>query len=160
MKRAILIILLLVFLVAGFFGIRFYNKYYGNNVEKEGYVLIPHEASFKQILDSIAPYIKNKESFESVAKDKDLDKYFKAGRYHIKKGTGNSNLINMIKAGNQTENSFRIGDFGDVYQMVGRVSKKTELDSLRFVNDFNTIAAEKGYKNAEDLKEILLHRYV
>jgi UPF0755 protein len=59
----------------------------------------------------------------------------------------------MIKAGNQTENSFRIGDFGDIYQMIGKVSKKTELDSLQFVNDLNTIAVEKGYNNAEDLKK-------
>lgn len=153
MKKAILIIILLIIVIAGFFGFRFYAKYYGNNVEKDGYVLIPHNASFKQVLDSIAPYIKNKESFEAVAKDKDLDKYLKAGRYHIQSGTGNTNLVNMIKAGNQTENTFRIGDFGDIYQMVGKVTKKTELDSLKFVNDLNAIAVEKGYNNAEDLKK-------
>jgi UPF0755 protein len=153
MKKAILIIILLIFVVAGFFGFRFYTKYYGNNVEKDGYVLIPHEASFKQILDSIAPHVKNKESFEAVAKDKDLEKYFKAGRYHFQSGMGNTNLVNMIKAGNQSENSFRIGDFGDIYQMVGKVTKKTEKDSLQFVKDLNSIAAEKGYNNAEDLKK-------
>ncbi|MBB4805193.1 UPF0755 protein [Chryseobacterium defluvii] len=153
MKKAVLIIVLLIFLAAGFFGLRFYNTYYGNNVEKEGYILIPHKASFKQIMDSISPYIKNKESFEAVAKDKALGQYFNAGRYRIQRGTGNSDLVNMIKAGNQTENTFRIGDFGDVYQMIGRVTKKTELDSLRFVTDFNTIAAEKGYKNVEELKK-------
>jgi len=153
MKKTILIIVLLAFVVAGFFGLRFYNKYYGNNVEKDGYVLIPHKADFKQILDSVAKYISNKESFEAVAKEKDLKKYFKAGRYHFQKGMGNSNLVNMIKAGNQTENSFRIGDFGDMYQMIGKVTKKTELDSLKFVHDLNSIAAEKGYNNAEDLKK-------
>lgn len=153
MKKAILIIILLIIVVAGFFGFRFYTTYYGNNVEKEGYLLIPHNASFKQVLDSIEPYIKNKESFEAVAKDKDLDKSLKAGRYHIQNGTGNTNLVNMIKAGNQAENTFRIGDFGDVYQMIGKVTKKTELDSLQFVNDFNKIATEKGYNNAEELKK-------
>lgn len=153
MKKTILIIILLIFVMAGFFGFRFYTKYYGNNVEKDGYVLIPHEASFKQILDSIAPHVKNKESFEAVAKDKDLEKYFKAGRYHFQGGMGNTSLVNMIKAGNQTENSFRIGDFGDIYQMVGKVTKKTEKDSLQFVKDLNSIAAEKGYNNAEDLKK-------
>lgn len=153
MKKAILIIIILILAVAGFFGLKFYNKYYGNNVEKEGYVLIPHKADFKQILDSITPYIKNKESFEIVAKDKDLQQNFKAGRYHFKSGASNTSLVNMIKAGNQTENSFRIGDFGDVYQMVGKVTRKTELDSLQFVKDLNKIAVEKGYNNAEDLKK-------
>lgn len=153
MKKMILIIILLVVIVAGFFGLRFYNTYYGNNVEKDGYVLIPHGAGFKQILDSVAPYVNNKESFESVAKDKDLELNFKPGRYHFTKGSGNTSLVNMIKAGNQTENSFRIGDFGDMYQMLGKVTRKTELDSLKFVNELNSIAQDKGYKNAEDLKK-------
>ncbi|RZJ40840.1 MAG: endolytic transglycosylase MltG [Chryseobacterium sp.] len=153
MKKAILIIILLILAVAGFFGFKFYKKYYGNNIQKDGYVLIPHNANFKQILDSTAKYVDNKESFEAVAKEKDLEKFFKAGRYHFQKGLGNSNLVNMIKAGNQSENSFRIGDFGDMYQMIGKVSKKTELDSLKFVDDLNKIASEKGYNNAEDLKK-------
>ncbi|MEG2335005.1 endolytic transglycosylase MltG, partial [Chryseobacterium sp.] len=73
--------------------------------------------------------------------------------YHFKKGMGNSNLVNMIKAGNQSENSFRIGDFGDVYQMLGKVTRKTEIDSLKFVDEFNKIAVKKGYTSAEDLKK-------
>ncbi len=153
MKKAILIVILLVLAAGGFFGFRFYKKYYGNNIEKDGYVLIPHNASFKQILDSASKYVGNKESFEAVATEKGLAQNFKAGRYHFQKGLGNTRLVNMIKAGKQSENSFRIGDFGDVYQMIGRVTRKTEQDSLQFVNDFNKIAEEKGYNNAEDLKK-------
>ena len=152
-NSAVAVIALAILLIGGFFGFRYYQKFFANNVEKEGYILIPHSASMNSILDSIAPYIKNKESFEAVAKDKNLGKHFNAGRYRIKSGTSNSDLVNMIKAGNQTENTFRIGDFGDVYQMVGRVTKKTELDSLRFVKDLNSIAVKKGYSNAEDLKK-------
>lgn len=152
-NSALAVIALAILLIGGFFGFRYYQKFFGNNVEKEGYILIPHSANMNSILDSISPYIKNKENFEAVAKEKNLGKHFNAGRYRIKLGTSNSDLVNMIKAGNQTENTFRIGDFGDVYQMVGRVTKKTELDSLRFVKDLNSIAVKKGYSNAEDLKK-------
>lgn len=147
------IIVLLIFLIGGYFGFQYYKKYYGNNVEKEGYVLIPHSANFNSILDSVAPYLKNKETFAEVAKTKNLNKFFNAGRYQIKSGTNNTDLVNMIKAGNQTENTFRIGDFFTVYQMVGKVAKKTELDSLKFATDLNKIATDKGYANAEDLKK-------
>jgi len=153
MKKAVLTVVLAGIAVGGFFGFKFYKKYYGNNIQKDGYVLIPHNAEFKQIIDSAAKYVDNKGEFEEVALEKDLAKRFKPGRYHFQKGMGNSNLVNMIKAGNQSENSFRIGDFGDVYQMIGKVSKKTELDSLQFVKDLNTIATEKGYSSAEDLKK-------
>ena len=152
-SRIIAVIIFLLFAIGSFFGYKYYKKYYGNNVEKEGYVLIPHSANFNSILDSIAPYLKNKETFTEVAKSKNLQQFFNAGRYRIKSGTNNSDLVNMIKAGNQTENTFRIGDFFTVYQMVGKVAKKTELDSLKFATDLNKIATDKGLSNAEDLKK-------
>ena len=152
-NSVIAIVVLLVFLIGGFFGFRYYQKFYGNNVAREGYILIPHTANINSILDSIGPYIKNREAFAEVAKDKNLGQFFNAGRYRIISGTNNTDLVNMIKAGNQTANTFRIGDFGDVYQMVGRVAKKTELDSLRFAKDLDKIAEQKGYRNAEDLKK-------
>ena len=147
------IIVFLIFAIGSFFGYQYYQKFYGNNVEKEGYILIPHSANFTAILDSISPYLKNKEQFAEVATSKNLTKFFHAGRYRIKSGTNNTDLVNMIKAGNQTENTFRIGDFFTVYQMVGKVVKKTELDSLKFATDLNKIATAKCYNNAEDLKK-------
>lgn len=153
MQKKIIIGLAVLAVLAIAFGYPYYKKYKGNNVEKEGYILIPHGAKFEQVLDSISPYLKNKEHFKEVALDKNLNKFISPGRYRIKQNTDNTTLVNMIKAGLQTENTFRIGDFADVYQMIGRVTKKTELDSLRFVNDLNKIATEKGYKNAEDLKK-------
>lgn len=147
------VIAALALLIGGYFGYNYYKKYFSDNVEKEGYFHVPTGANFRQILDSIGPYVQDREAFEAVALDKNMDRYFHPGRYRVKSGTNNTDLVNMIKAGNQTENTFRIGDFGDVYQMVGRVARKTEVDSLRFVNDLNKIAVERGYKNAEDLKK-------
>ncbi|WP_187477987.1 endolytic transglycosylase MltG [Amniculibacterium sp. G2-70] len=146
------IIFLVLILVAGFIGYPYYKKNYANNVKKEGFVKIPKNSNFKAILDSIRPFVDDIKSFEEVAITKKLAENFKAGRYKIESGASNSNLINMIKAGNQTEDTFRIGDFFSVYQMIGRVSKKTEADSLDFAKSFEAIAKEKGLKNAEDLK--------
>ena len=153
MKKIILIISVVVIVILGFFGIRFFNKYVGNNVEKDGFVLIPHHAKPQQILDSIAPYIRNQDDFTSIAEDKKLGANYQPGRYELKSGMNNRAIVNMIIAGNQTPNSFRIKDFDDAYQMIGRVTKKTEIDSATFANQLNEIAVGKGYKNAEDLKK-------
>ncbi len=153
-KHTVLFLIVGILLTLGlFWGYSEYKKYYGNNVEKEGYFHIPTGASFQQILDSVAPYVKNREAFEEVARDKNMNRIFHPGRYQIKEGSNNTDLVNMIKAGNQSEHVFRIGDFGDVYQMIGRVSRKTEIDSAKFISELNKIAQEKGYKNAEDLKK-------
>lgn len=152
MRKAGLIVAFLVLATVVYFGCRYFDKSYGNNVAKEGYVLVPHNANLQQIADSISPYIKNKATFIEVARSKHLAQYYNAGRYRIKSGTGNNDLVNMIKAGNQTENTFRIGDFFTVYQMLGKVSKKTEIDSLAFANGLDKIATEKKLNSAEDLK--------
>lgn len=149
---ALLFIGLTLVLIGGYFAFQFLKKYKLDNVEKQGYILVPTGANFQQVLDSISPYLKNKESFRTVAMQKHLDKKIKPGRYKIEANADNNSLVNMIKAGNQTENSFRIGDFGTVYQMIGKVSLKTEADSLSFVKAFNEIAQKKGLKTAEDLK--------
>lgn len=153
MKKSVLIILAVVLLVGGYFAFAFLGKYKFNNVEKEGYVYIPTNASFEQVIDSISPYLKNKESFQEVALQKNLNQKIKPGRYKIESGTGNNTLVNMLKAGNQTPDTFRIGDFNTVYQMIGKVSRKTEKDSLDFVKSFDKIAIQKGYQEAEDLKQ-------
>lgn len=153
MKKVIKILGLIVLIIIVFFGFNFYKKYKGNNVAKEGYFLVPTGAKYEQILDSIRPFVKDFESFKSVADAKNLSKINHPGRYKVLEGKSNTELINMIKAGNQSDILFRIGDFGDVYQMMGKVAKKTEIDSLTFIKSFDKIAKEKGLSNAEDLKK-------
>ncbi|MGS0749263.1 hypothetical protein [Halpernia sp. GG3] len=157
MKQAGLLVAFIVLVLITVFGFRYYRQNFENNVAKEGYVLIPHNSNFNQIIDSISPYLKDKSKFIEVARAKKLEKTYFAGRYKIKSGTGSSDLVNMIKSGNQTENSFRIGDFDDVYQMIGKVTKKTELDSLKFVNGFDKIAASKNLTSPERFEILLFH---
>lgn len=152
MKKKLTIILAIAAVLAVIIGINYYKKHKQGNVAQEGYFHIPTGASYTQILDSISPYLKNVESFKNVAESENMDKIFHPGRYRIVEGKSNMQLVEMIKNGNQVDLSFRIGDFGDVYQMMGRVSRRTELDSLSFIKKFDSIAKSKGLSNAEDLK--------
>lgn len=152
MKKIIGLLVLIIIAVAIFFGYQYYKKNYISNVAKEGFVLIPSNASFQQILDSISPFLADKKSFEEVAIAKNLNQFHHAGRYEIKASMDNKSIVNMIKAGNQTPEQFRIIAFDNVYQMMGRVAKKTEVDSLEFINGFDKIAKQKGLENAEALK--------
>lgn len=56
---------LLVLAVGGYFGYNWYKKYKSGNVAKEGYILIPTGSNFAQVMDSISPYLKNKEDFKA-----------------------------------------------------------------------------------------------
>lgn len=153
MKKLFLIFFVLLFVIGGFLGYQFYTKKYKNNVAKEGYFFIPTNANFEQIIDSISPFLADKESFRELALRKNMDRYFHKGRYRVQSGMTNTELIHRIQLGEQADYSFRIGDFYDVYQMVGKVTKKTEIDSATFIQGLEKIAIQKGYPNAESLKK-------
>lgn len=150
--KKIVIILFGIGFTFGILGYPLYKKYKGNNIKKTGYIIIPKNSNLKQVLESLNPYLQDAESFKEIAIAKNLEKNIKAGRYQVKIGDDNTKLVNMLKAGLQTEDSFRIKDFDDVYQMIGRVSRKTQADSMEFVKTFNQIAQKKGLHSAEDLK--------
>lgn len=100
-----------------------------DNVNKEGKLYIPTGASFTQIMDSIRPMLHRPESFEKYAKDKQLDKRFYAGRYSLKLGMSNEDLVNMIQTGKQDEISIRIGNYASVRELSGKMAGILEADS-------------------------------
>lgn len=153
MKKIIAIAFLLLLAIGGWFGYRYYQTYKANNVAQEGTFHIPTGAEYQQVLDSIRPFVKNFEHFKTVAEKRNLAQNIHPGKYKIVDNKSNSELVMMLKNGLQMDIPFRIGDFGDVYQMMGRVARKTEVDSLTFIKEFDNIAKNKGLNNAEDLKK-------
>jgi len=119
---------------------------------KSGFILISNDANFNQVMDSLAPFINYMDKFEKLAKAKKLEEKIKAGRYRITEDISPKDLINLLVFGMQKEDTFMIMNYDNVYQMIGRVSKKIEADSLKFVKVFDSIAVQKGFQNAEDLK--------
>lgn len=150
------LILGLFLLLIAFWGVRYFLNYKTSNVKKEGYFHVASNATYAQILDSIRPFIKDMDRFEKVAKSEDLKNRNHAGRYKVVEGKTSQELVQMLKNGNQVDITFRIGDFSDVYQMMGRVARKTQADSLTFIKEFDKIAKSKGLSNAEDLKKYFL----
>lgn len=153
MKKIILSVLIILGIGTGIWGYKYYKSLYGSNTKKSGYILISKkDANLGYVLQQLEPYLINKEAFEKIAVSKNLEKNIKPGRYFIDEKDNNTRIVNMLKAGLQTEDDFRFIAFDDVYQMIGRVTKKTEMDSIDFVKSFDSIARSKGLKNAEDLK--------
>lgn len=150
-KNIVIIILVLSVLVGGI-SYYFAKIYYLGNVKKEGYLLIYHDSKVQEVMKNLLPYLKNVEDFQKVAKQQNFEKNIKPGRYHLSFGQGNFRLVKNIVLGRQTPNTFRIKDFGSVYQMIGRITKKTEIDSVEFVQKLDEIAQKEGLKNAEGLK--------
>lgn len=109
---------------------------------------IPTHFTQAQLHDRLSEqgFIKSSKSFELVARLKKFETP-KPGRYRIKAGMSNNELVNLLRSGNQEPVSIRIDDLKNLYQLAGRLASTTELDSATYATYFSSdsVAAKYGY---------------
>lgn len=131
----------------------------GNNVATEGKLHIPTNASFEQIVDSIKPLLKDAESFRKFAQNKDLGKRFYSGRYSIKSGMNNKEIVQMIQEGKQDEISIRIGNYASIIELAGKLGNILEADSARILEAIVKAEFTKNIDTAKKLYFFLPNTY-
>ena len=125
------IILVIVILA----GLNLYNKVMKPNVstpnQQEFSLYIPTGAAFEQVKDSLYSHnlILNPSSFEWVANHKGYPDHVKPGRYLLKNGMSNNDLINKLRSGSQTPVKVTFNNMRTVPMLAGRISEQIEADS-------------------------------
>ncbi|HTO16032.1 MAG TPA: endolytic transglycosylase MltG [Edaphocola sp.] len=120
-----------------------------DNVKAEAKLHIPTGASFSQIMDSINPILKDPKSFESFAKSKGMEKKFYSGRYTLKPGMKNSEIVMMIQEGNQDEIAIRIGNYSSVLELSGKMGNILESDSFQILDRIVNASFADGIDTAK-----------
>lgn len=102
------------------------------------YLYIPTGATFEQVCQILATegYLKNMKTFRWLAHRKDYPLHVKAGRYRLKEGMSNLELINMLRAGHQEPVSLVLRKFRTLPQIAGFLGKSLEPDSTQFIHIF------------------------
>ena len=97
----------------------------------EAVIFIPTGSSFKdvQAILSDAKVLTNEQSFNWVAKQKELTTNIRPGRYVLKNGMSNNQLVNMLRGGLQTPINVTFNNIRDVDMLAGRIAKQIEADS-------------------------------
>lgn len=131
----------------------------GNNVKHEGKLYIPTGATFSQIIDSISPLLNDAKSFEKAAKNKKLDSRFYSGRYTVKTGMSNKEIIQMIQEGKQDEIAIRIGNYSSINELAGKMAAILEADSVEIIEAMVQAEYAKAYDSAQQLFLYLPNTY-
>jgi UPF0755 protein len=138
-KRIIVAIALLGVLIGGVVVYNIYMSIFSPNTafnNEAAYVYIPTSASFNDVKQQLAPLLNNLDSFESVAKRKGYTTNIKAGKYAIKKGMNNNDIINSLRSQNiPIKVSFNNQETID--KLAGRIADQIEADSLSLLKAFN-----------------------
>ncbi|NAS13359.1 endolytic transglycosylase MltG [Poritiphilus flavus] len=181
-RKILITVVLLGLVAAGAFAYFVYNALFTPNTSfnnDEAYVYIPSDAGFSELRELVTPLIEDMDTFDAVARRKKYDQNVKGGKYAIRKGMNNNDIINALRSGNipvkvSFNNQERLPD------LAGRISEQIEADSISLLrtmssteflesNDFDENSAISLYipnsyeffwnTNAEEFRARMLKEY-
>ena len=135
-KRSYFIILISLIVIVYF--INSFLIYFSNNTDfnfKEITFYIDNDDNIDSLAIKLQPYLKSTNNFIKVAKKKGYTNNIKSGKYLIKKGSSNNDIINNLRINRLTvkvvfNNQERLED------LASRVSKQIMADSISLIKSF------------------------
>ncbi|AVM49106.1 endolytic transglycosylase MltG [Capnocytophaga sp. oral taxon 878] len=159
LKWITLAIVVLVAVIA-FLGYRFIFAPNTAFDEKEVAVYIATGSDFSDVQHRLNPLLKNPAAFEQIAHRMGYTQNVKAGKYIIKKGANNIDIVRTLRNRNipvklKFNNQERIED------LAGRISKQIEADSTTLLRAFlePTFLKNNGFTDATALAMYLPNTY-
>lgn len=181
-KKIFVAIALIGLVVAAIMAYTIYQTMFVSNTafnNDEAYVYIPTNATYQDVKEQLEPLLKDIDKFDALAERKKYPANIKAGKYAIKKGMNNNDIINSIRSNNiPVKLSFNNQE--SLERLAGRISTQIEADSLELftvmsspeflkANDFSSKTALGMYipnsyeffwnTSAEQFRERMLKEY-
>jgi UPF0755 protein len=158
-KKILLAIALIGLVIAGYFAYFVYNAMLKPNTafnNETAYIYVPTNATYAEVREQLEPLLKDIDSFDALAVQKKYTTNIKAGRFPVKKGMSNNDIINSIRSNNlpiklSFNNQERIED------LAGRIAQQIEPDSLSLLKAMtdSTFLKEKNFT-----KQTVINMYV
>ena len=158
-KKILLAIALIGLIIAGYFAYFVYNAMLKPNTafnNETAYIYVPTNATYAEVREQLEPLLKDIDSFDALAVQKKYTTNIKAGRFPVKKGMSNNDIINSIRSNNlpiklSFNNQERIED------LAGRIAQQIEPDSLSLLKAMtdSTFLKEKNFT-----KQTVINMYV
>ncbi|MEE4197259.1 MAG: endolytic transglycosylase MltG [Bacteroidales bacterium] len=147
--------LFLIAVLAGIsvFSINIYQRIYKPNVlvvdSSEKYLYIPTGAEFNDVVDILRrqEIVENVTSFTWLARKKNYPSHVYPGRYALKHGMNNNEIINLLRSGYQEPVNVIFNSIRTLEQLAGRIAQQIEADSSALLQVFHndSIIHEYGF---------------
>ncbi len=138
LKRIVVIVAILGLFVCAYLSYGVYKIVLAPNVREgleQTYVYIPTGTELPELLPLLEPVLKDTGTFSMLAVRKQYDTHIKPGRYLLKPGMSNNDIINVLRSQNMPirlafNNQETLGDFA------GRIGREIEADSSEILEAF------------------------
>ncbi len=161
-------VVLAVAAVASFFAWKPFKAVYisgvPDNLPQPSFLYVPTGASFEQVVDSLRKnrFINDEAGFRWLAGEMNYRKdVMRAGRFEIKAGWNNRELIQHLRAGKQAPVKVVLNNERLPEEIAGKVARVLETDSLSILQVFRdkTYLEELGYTTDNVMAAIIPNTY-
>jgi len=139
MNKKIIYFVAILFLACGILGFNYYQKIFAKSVVKDGIIFIKSNDDLSKVKQSLIPFIKNIDRFNFVAQKKNYIKP-KGGKYILKEGMSNNEIVNLLRSGNQTPVKVSFNNQDTLEKLAGRISEQIEADSISLLNAMKDVS--------------------
>ncbi len=162
-KKILLGIVLLGLIGGGIFAYYVYQAIFSPNTSFEtetATVYIPTDATYTELIEEINPLLKDIYTFDRIARRKGYIDNIKAGRYILKKGLNNNDIIGVLRSKN-TPINVSFNNQERLENLAGRIASQIEADSISLLRSFNdtTFINEKKFSLETALSMYVPNKY-
>ena len=147
-KKFIYTVIATIVLIGGIIVYNYYQKVFGKAITKEAVLYVKSTDSLLDIKNNIADYSKHLNTFLLVAAKKNFSNP-KPGRYILKEGMSNNDLVNLLRSGNQTPIKLSFNNQDTLEKLAGRIAVQLETDSISLLSTFK----DKAFLSKNNLTE-------
>ncbi|WP_250432670.1 endolytic transglycosylase MltG [Hanstruepera flava] len=162
-KKILWAIALLGLVVAAYFAYYVYSAMFKPNTafnNEEAYIYVATNATYKDVREQLVPLLKDIDKFDALAERKQYTTNIRAGRYAVKKGMNNNDIINSIRSKNLPI-QIAFNNQESLEKLAGRISTQIEADSLSLITAMKDEAFlnEQGFSKATALGMYIPNSY-
>lgn len=163
-KRILVFVIIIMALVAVMGGIGYYYVFSPNTVvTDDGILYIRDSNSVVQVFETLRSrgYIKNPNTLSSVAKLKKFSSSVKSGKYKIRDGMNNNELVNMFRVGNQVPVHFTFNNMRTIEEFANEAQEELAVskDELMALLTDSDVLAELGFNSNTILAMFIPNTY-
>jgi len=137
-KRIISFIIIIVMGIGLYLTYSFYRVFFKPNTafyNEESYLFIESESSFQAVLEELEDQLISVNDFKIAAQKKGYDFRIKGGKYTLKKGLNNHDIVNILRS-KSTPVKVIFNNQERLENLAGRVAQQIAPDSLSLLNAF------------------------
>ena len=135
MKKKVIYILAAIIFISAIFGYNYIQKIFGKAITKDLVLFVSSTDNLQDIKSKIEGFSRNPETFLWVAAKKNFSNP-KNGRYELKKGMSNNDLVNMLRSRRQTPFKLSFNNQDTLEKFAGRIASQIEADSVSLLASF------------------------